>query len=172
MTSSSGGSPRRARSCEAADTGDMSSNSLTAAGSSSVSMAGSITSIPTAPRRIPGCLTIRSGRTRLSGSACTPRPPRLHRKDAAFRERGHRAGSAPLGARRPPGAPPDLANSRWRSPGRIGTPPKASAMYRAAVYSPAVLRLRDQSREGWGPLRRGRKRRLLNSTLRGVPWAR
>ena len=56
MTSACGESPRRRPPREAADSGDMNSNSQTAAGSSSVSTARSTTSITTAPRRTPGRL--------------------------------------------------------------------------------------------------------------------
>ena len=121
MTSSSGGSPRRARSCEAADTGDMSSNSLTAAGSSSVSMARSTTSMTTAPRCTAGSPTIRGGRTRPSASGCTPRPPPPHRTVAGSRDRDRRAGSALLDR---PGWTPAQAELMGgaRSGGIIGTP--------------------------------------------------
>ena len=146
MTISSGGSPRRARCREAADTGDMSSNSPTAAGSSSVSMARSITSIPTAPRRIPGCLTTRSGRTRQSGSACTPRPPRSHRRDAAFWERGRGGGS---------GYRQDWA---LEEAARMGSPGRR----RCCSCAPEALRMRQNHLwlrpAGTGRARRGQSR--------------
>lgn len=99
MTSSSGGSHRGPAPRKAADSSDMNSNSPTAAGSYSVSMARSTTSMPTARRRTPGRLTIRSGRTTRSGSGCTPRPPPSHRKVAASRERNHRARRKAVGER-------------------------------------------------------------------------